>query len=302
MLRRTTPIDYSMTSSPESYPPPVNQLLNLGQPKGHDFTLDYATFGIGSDSIPDLLRMVADESLHHASGESKEVWAPVHAWRALAGLKAEVAIEPLLGLLPRIDKHDDDWVSTEMPRVFGEIGGAAVEPVTAYLAEAAHDDWARIAAARALGEIGTRHPDLRAGCVARLSAQLEQFAAQTEALNAFLVSPLLDLEAREALPVMTRAFAAGRVDESVVGDYEDVEIAFGLKTQRRQPRKPNKLTELGAKLRAISEASQEVDGLLDGLTSPAIPSPQASRVKLGRNDPCPCGSGKKYKKCCGKPV
>ena len=22
-------------------------------------------------------------------------------------------------------------------------------------------------------------------------------------------------------------------------------------------------------------------------------------TKVGRNDPCPCGSGKKYKKCCG---
>jgi len=26
---------------------------------------------------------------------------------------------------------------------------------------------------------------------------------------------------------------------------------------------------------------------------------QAER-KIGRNDPCPCGSGKKYKQCCGK--
>jgi len=25
-----------------------------------------------------------------------------------------------------------------------------------------------------------------------------------------------------------------------------------------------------------------------------------SNQKIGRNDPCPCGSGKKYKKCCGK--
>ncbi|MGA2894605.1 MAG: SEC-C metal-binding domain-containing protein, partial [Xanthobacteraceae bacterium] len=24
-----------------------------------------------------------------------------------------------------------------------------------------------------------------------------------------------------------------------------------------------------------------------------------SANKVGRNDPCPCGSGKKYKKCCG---
>ena len=27
---------------------------------------------------------------------------------------------------------------------------------------------------------------------------------------------------------------------------------------------------------------------------------QREAPKIGRNDPCPCGSGKKYKKCCGK--
>ena len=27
---------------------------------------------------------------------------------------------------------------------------------------------------------------------------------------------------------------------------------------------------------------------------------KTSYPKVGRNDPCPCGSGKKYKKCCGK--
>jgi uncharacterized protein YecA (UPF0149 family) len=29
------------------------------------------------------------------------------------------------------------------------------------------------------------------------------------------------------------------------------------------------------------------------------PSPLARRSKVGRNDPCPCGSRKKYKRCCG---
>ena len=28
-------------------------------------------------------------------------------------------------------------------------------------------------------------------------------------------------------------------------------------------------------------------------------APPRQVVKVGRNDPCPCGSGKKYKKCCG---
>jgi preprotein translocase subunit SecA len=27
---------------------------------------------------------------------------------------------------------------------------------------------------------------------------------------------------------------------------------------------------------------------------------QKKSDKVGRNDPCPCGSGKKYKQCCGK--
>jgi len=30
------------------------------------------------------------------------------------------------------------------------------------------------------------------------------------------------------------------------------------------------------------------------------PAPVRVAPKVGRNDPCPCGSGKKFKKCCGR--
>ena len=30
------------------------------------------------------------------------------------------------------------------------------------------------------------------------------------------------------------------------------------------------------------------------------PKPREVEEKVGRNEPCPCGSGKKHKKCCGK--
>lgn len=36
-----------------------------------------------------------------------------------------------------------------------------------------------------------------------------------------------------------------------------------------------------------------VDGEINPKSAPV------HAVKVGRNDPCPCGSGKKYKKCCG---
>lgn len=37
---------------------------------------------------------------------------------------------------------------------------------------------------------------------------------------------------------------------------------------------------------------------LEMLLNPA--KPKAAEKKAGRNEPCPCGSGKKYKKCCGR--
>ncbi len=62
--------------------------------------------------------------------------------------------------------------------------------------------------------------------------------------------------------------------------------------------------ELEGSVRQIGERSffQRKDGKLyyvDGVAR----RPKAYRrpePKVGRNDPCPCGSGKKYKKCCGR--
>jgi uncharacterized protein YecA (UPF0149 family) len=41
----------------------------------------------------------------------------------------------------------------------------------------------------------------------------------------------------------------------------------------------------------------EADALREASLRAAAPPPAAAK-KIGRNAPCPCGSGKKYKKCC----
>ncbi|MBQ7651389.1 MAG: SEC-C domain-containing protein, partial [Victivallales bacterium] len=42
----------------------------------------------------------------------------------------------------------------------------------------------------------------------------------------------------------------------------------------------------------------------DSASKPQRPAPTVTihrqQPKVGRNDPCPCGSGKKFKNCCGK--
>ena len=50
---------------------------------------------------------------------------------------------------------------------------------------------------------------------------------------------------------------------------------------------------LGAYVRALEDAFAEV---ASGKPKPV----KRPGSRIGRNDPCPCGSGRKYKKCCGK--
>jgi len=304
-----------------SYTPPVSQLLSLGEPRGTEWR-DYSALGIRVEAVPELIRMATDDALNDGPQKSKMVWAPVHAWRALGQLRAAQAIEPLLTLLHRIDDAQDDWLAGDLPKALALIGAAALDPAANYLADAAHGDWARVAASTTLGQIGCVHPELRAECVARLVKQLEQFAGQPETVNAFVISALWDLHAVEAMPVMERAFASGRVDESVNGDLEDVQIHFGLKAEREHPRNPNSLSEMYRQLADLNEENEayqrenaelretldvmqtlvppetEADSLLDDSEfEPA--KPYVAPPKTGRNEPCPCGSGKKYKKCCG---
>ena len=44
---------------------------------------------------------------------------------------------------------------------------------------------------------------------------------------------------------------------------------------------------------------QQASGNSDASLAGRVAKPYHSQPKVGRNDPCPCGSGKKYKKCCG---
>jgi hypothetical protein len=46
-------------------------------------------------------------------------------------------------------------------------------------------------------------------------------------------------------------------------------------------------------------ASYEMEPIYGPEGEALVDEPVVATIKVGRNDPCPCGSGKKYKKCCG---
>jgi len=211
------------------YAPPVDRLLTFGEEWSKpDGWPDYLALGIGSEHIPDLIRMATDEALEEADEESVAAWAPIHARRTLGQLQAEAAIEPLFSLFTGM--YESDWVTEELPEVFGMIGPAALPRLKAAIADITTDEIVCIDAITCVEKIGIRWTEARSACVALLMEQLDLFEINDPEANGFLVSGLVELQAREAAPVIERAFASRCVDLTVMGNWEDVQVKLSLKS------------------------------------------------------------------------
>lgn len=281
---------------PETYDPPVSALLTVGEPDGSSpWPLYPRLYRLTLEDVPELVRMVLDEGLNWADSDSLEVWAPVHAWRALGQLQAETAIPGLMAAIKLIDENEEPgWAQDELPQVLAMIGAAAIPHLQTYLADTHNGQWSRLTAADALVAIARKNPNTRPNCLNALTQQLALHQSQDRTFNAFLISSLLDLDAVEVAEVLKAAFTAGSVDVSIAGDWEEVQIELGLRHHRSTPR-----PQYGWLSEEMKPFAKQLEGLkqtLSGWEENRLPLP-----KVGRNDPCPCGSGLKYKKCHGKP-
>ena len=266
---------------------PVRQFLTIGESKVRESEKwpDYVkTFGIGPEHTDALIRMACDAVLNSSSPESNEVWAPMHAWRALGQLRAEAAVVPILGFLDSI--NDDDVADMEIPHVLGMIGPVAIPAIAAYLSDRRHSEWSAGKAIRGVMTIVKRHPESRDTGIAILIGQLQPHKDENPTTSGLAVAALIDLNAVEAIDPIREAFGRGAVDISIAGDIEDVEIELGLR-DRRATKAPNYMARFGDWGPRPGRPPVPIGG-------PALPK----RQEVGRNDPCPCGSGKKYKKCC----
>jgi preprotein translocase subunit SecA len=74
-------------------------------------------------------------------------------------------------------------------------------------------------------------------------------------------------------------------------DTEAVRFLFLM-----QPAKPE---EQAKQIERRQQRQQKDLQFQAGAAQAEAPKPVRTATKIGRNDPCPCGSGKKYKKCHG---
>ncbi|MBW4519643.1 MAG: HEAT repeat domain-containing protein [Scytolyngbya sp. HA4215-MV1] len=219
-----------------AYQPPIDRLLSYGDLRqmGQEYPNYVEELSLSSDQIPDLIRLATDMTLLTLEDpEDVIVWAPIHAMRVLGQLRAEAAIDPLLSLLKELS--DDDWFRETLTEVLGMIGAAAIPALSKYLADPAQEINVRLSITASFEKIGEQHPEARDACVAALMQQLRGFNRNPLELNGFLVNSLVQLQALEALPLMEQAFAARRVDLSIIGTWDDVQVEFGLKPPDELP-------------------------------------------------------------------
>ena len=222
------------------YSPPVDRLFSYGDPLDNlkDWS-SYLKLGISSQHIQELLCLLSDEKLYQADAEGVEWGVPVHAWRILGQLQAEAAITSLVGVLQRWGDDEEwwEWTNEELPIVFCQIGVTAIPALTDYLADIEQPVFPRGTAVRSIKKIAERYPEYRSQCVTVLTNQLKAFGENDPELNGYLVVALVDLNAVESAEAIEQAFEANRVDETFMGDWDEVQVELGLKSREQVKRK-----------------------------------------------------------------
>jgi hypothetical protein len=127
-----------------------------------------------------------------------------------------------------------------------------------------------------------------------------------------LAAACADMEALRAIPELRRAYEAGLIDPGVIPPKELDKVEAGPRgrwIERQREQKPP-ITDVGEATawwrhsahepRTSAEELARIASNHTARVDPAIARSGRKEPKIGRNDSCPCGSGKKYKKCCGK--
>ena len=114
-----------------------------------------------------------------------------------------------------------------------------------------------------------------------------------------------------APPVESKTAAAAekpeKTDEEMAAELQ--EIAPELMAQAKTPQMRQRLINIARKMKAAGvdlKSDRQVSAWIKKHPEEAEEPKQKVETyirkdpRVGRNDPCTCGSGKKYKKCCGR--
>jgi hypothetical protein len=189
-----------------------------------------------------------------------------------------------------------DLVTEYLDRILASVCRNDVEPIKRMIEDSAVNEFVRSACLRTLTILVLEEELSRAQVVDYFRSLFNgKLAREPDFIWSALVVACCDLYPQELLQEIERAYDDGLVDSFHVR-MEDVQdtLAEGQDEvlQRSKQHREGLIEDTVAEMNwwACFEADT------DAPTTAKQPS--VKEKKIGRNDPCPCGSGKKYKKCC----
>lgn len=269
----------------------------------------------GARMVEPLAGLVANSKSWRA--ELPVYWAPIHATYILGAIGGTDVVPALIHALEHAQEQDCDWVTGEIPSIIGRIGAPARRPLITLLNDRSRSPYLRATAAEALAAT-TLYESGDSDSVFGLLCARQADPAENEDLRDIVGNILLDFrrsEYKDSLlafareqeqkhrhnPMAPLAFSEADVVEAfakpdpTLRHYTGDWLAFydPEAIAQRQARWAEE--ELAREQDELTEEDPLDDDLIDLL--PQVPVVR-SEPKIGRNDPCSCGSGKKYKKCC----
>ena len=264
------------------------------------------------EEIVELLRAKVDEDRAWRSEVLPgEWWLLLHAAMILGLIASESAGLLLVGLMRRMALAEDDnlqdWLAGYWPWLFANKPRSAVEAARVLCEDRALVWYIRSQGADVVIDAASR--DAAAGLerdldwlAARVADESEDWDFRLSACSALLDFP------RERHRNLLTNLAASQSGYMVQFSAEEIDIAYARGHDERNWERrgdpwqfyaPGKIAR--RQDRWEEEAARGDGGLADDDyfldDAPALPYVRPAE-KLGRNDPCPCGSGRKYKKCC----
>lgn len=230
-----------------------------------------------------------------------EWWAVVHATYALGALERPESLLPLLTALRWGDAFDCDWVTEDLPSMFGRLGVAAFEPLRTVARDATAGAGARSVALAGMAAITIGEPHLLEEVVA-YSAELLAGREEPLFLRQTAANVLLDFRCHQHRKLLTsfgREEARRKKEDpeyqGVFYDWEVEELLGEPPESSLEYYRRDWLTfydpEEIARRQERWEREKEDASREEGDEEPA-PGRQDVRA------PCSCGSGRPYAECC----
>ncbi len=262
----------------------------------------------GGAMVAQLRRMFDEGRPWKDSGSRGEWWLTLHAAMILGRIPDEQAGLLLVAFMLRMSLEEDyemqDWLAGWWPALFLNKPAGVIQALREQCRNRSLDWYARANALGpviAAGEQGGSGPlDEALAWAAAIAAD----ATEDWELRLLAGSALLDFVPTAHRPLLDK-LAALQTGPGKYFSEEEVKEAYAASTPKPEWRRwedPWRFYRPGAIARrqdrwAMEDAEDEAAQAYADADDIALPYVR-ELPKIGRNDPCPCGSGKKYKKCC----